>query len=82
MIRRLLVAAIRFYKRLVAPWVPNTCRFEPTCSVYAEQALARHGTWRGTRLAVARLLRCRPGGAAGLDPVPDADMARSEVDSG
>lgn len=65
-----LVFLLRLYKRVVSPLLPPACRFEPTCSVYAEEAVRRHGARRGTSLAVRRLLRCRPGCPGGYDPVP------------
>jgi hypothetical protein len=69
-VKAVLLALIAFYRRVVSPLLPAACRFEPTCSRYAAEAIRRHGAWRGLRLAVARLLRCRPGGGGGLDPVP------------
>jgi putative membrane protein insertion efficiency factor len=65
-----LVAAVRVYQREVSPHRGPCCRFTPTCSEYAVQALERHGTRRGTWLTVRRLLRCRPGARRGADPVP------------
>jgi putative membrane protein insertion efficiency factor len=66
-----LVAAVRVYQREVSPKLPaGVCRFEPTCSHYAVEALEAHGARRGTWLTVRRLLRCRPGAARGVDPVP------------
>jgi len=67
---RVMVFLLRVYKRVVSPLLPPACRFEPTCSVYAEEAVRRHGARRGTALAVRRLLRCRPGCPGGYDPVP------------
>jgi putative membrane protein insertion efficiency factor len=68
-----LVAAVHVYQREISPKLPpGVCRFEPTCSHYAVEALERHGAARGTWLTVRRLLRCRPGGARGQDPVPAA----------
>ena len=62
---------IRAYQLLVAPLLGQNCRFEPSCSRYADAAIARHGSWRGTSLALKRLLRCHPwGGPGGFDPVP------------
>jgi uncharacterized protein len=63
-------AILDFYKRAISPWLPRACRFEPTCSIYARQAIARHGFGRGMKLAAARLLRCHPFHAGGFDPVP------------
>ncbi len=73
--RRALLALIRLYQRGVSPALGVACRFEPTCSHYAYEAIDRHGAARGTWLALRRLARCRPGGSEGYDPVPDADRA-------
>jgi putative membrane protein insertion efficiency factor len=70
---RRLVAVIRVYQREISPRRPSCCRFSPTCSEYAAQALHAHGAARGTRLALRRLVRCRPGGRPGQDdPAPRA----------
>jgi putative membrane protein insertion efficiency factor len=61
---------IRAYQLLVAPILPQSCRSYPSCSHYAAEAVARHGPWRGCRLAARRLLRCHPWGGSGYDPVP------------
>lgn len=63
---------IRFYQRWLSPLHGPTCRFRPTCSEYAVEALERFGLWRGGVLAVARVLRCHPLHAGGYDPVPPA----------
>ncbi len=65
-----LVAAVRVYQREISPRRPPCCRFTPTCSHYAVEALQRHGAARGSWLTVRRLVRCRPGAAGGPDPVP------------
>lgn len=65
-----LVAAIRVYQREVSPRRPPVCRFTPSCSEYAAQAVEKHGARRGSWLAVRRLIRCRPGAVGGRDPVP------------
>lgn len=69
-----LTAPIRLYKKFLSPLLPPACRFEPTCSVYAIQAIEMHGPLKGFVLAVKRLLRCHPihwlGGSEGFDPVP------------
>jgi putative membrane protein insertion efficiency factor len=65
-----MIAAIRVYQREISPRRAPCCRFNPTCSAYAIQAIERHGAWRGGWLALRRLLRCRPGAAGGRDPVP------------
>ncbi len=62
--------ALRGYKRWISPMLPNACRFVPTCSEYALEAVERHGALRGTWLAMRRVLRCHPFSRAGYDPVP------------
>lgn len=68
--RNALIVLVRLYKRLVSPFLPPACRFYPTCSAYAEEALRRHGAVRGGALAVRRLMRCHPMNPGGVDPVP------------
>lgn len=68
--RGLGVVAIRAYQRWVSPGLPPSCRFYPSCSEYAAQAVARHGLLRGCWLAARRLLRCHPFHPGGYDPVP------------
>ncbi|MFH1138713.1 MAG: membrane protein insertion efficiency factor YidD [Pseudomonadota bacterium] len=67
---RVLLALIRTYQVLISPILPNACRFYPSCSQYAYQAVAKYGPFKGTRLAVLRLLRCHPYHPGGYDPVP------------
>ena len=67
---RLLIGAIRAYQAAFAPHAAGACRFHPSCSAYAHEAVIRHGAVRGAWLAVRRLARCRPFGASGFDPVP------------
>jgi putative membrane protein insertion efficiency factor len=67
-----MIAAVRVYQREISPRHPPCCRFEPTCSAYAVQALEAHGACRGAWLTLRRLLRCRPGATGGADPVPAA----------
>ncbi len=62
--------ALSMYKRFVSPVLPHSCRFVPTCSEYAMEAIERHGAIRGSYLAAARLLRCHPFAQAGVDQVP------------
>jgi uncharacterized protein len=69
--RRLLMLPVRGYRLLLKPWLGNACRFEPTCSAYALQALERHGAIAGTALSGWRILRCQPWCNGGCDPVPD-----------
>lgn len=66
----LLSATVRGYQLLFSPWLGNGCRFEPSCSTYALEALRRHGALRGSALAGWRLLRCQPWCQGGCDPVP------------
>ncbi|MCY4055914.1 MAG: membrane protein insertion efficiency factor YidD [Cyanobacteria bacterium MAG CAR3_bin_5] len=66
-----LIGLIRLYQRFISPLLGPRCRFSPSCSAYAVEALARHGLWRGGWLSVWRLLRCHPCTAGGYDPVPD-----------
>ena len=68
---RLLSAAIVAYRRYVSPALPARCRFYPSCSAYALEAVAKHGAFRGAGLAIWRLLRCHPFHPGGFDPVPD-----------
>jgi len=76
----LLLMGIRFYQAVFAPVMPVGCKFYPSCSRYAVEAITRHGALRGVRLAAARLLRCRPFTQGGFDPVPDPDdLSPNEV---
>ena len=70
---RILALPVRAYRLILSPWVGHNCRYQPTCSTYALEALERHGALRGTRLAARRILRCHPWGGSGYDPVPDRD---------
>ena len=69
----LLSLPVRAYRLLWSPWVGHNCRFQPTCSAYALEALARHGALRGGWLALRRIGRCHPWGRSGYDPVPGTD---------
>lgn len=68
--RRVLLLLIAAYQRLLSPLLPRSCRFFPSCSTYAAEAIARHGAARGLVLAVRRILRCHPFHPGGYDPVP------------
>ena len=68
--RWFLLKLVRGYQLLISPWLPVACRYTPSCSEYAVQALRRYGAIKGTRLAAWRLLRCHPWGGQGDDPVP------------
>lgn len=71
---RLAVLPIRLYRRLVSPLKPTpSCRFHPTCSAYAQEAILQHGVVRGAGMAVKRILKCHPWHPGGLDPVPAPD---------
>ncbi|MDE5799861.1 MAG: membrane protein insertion efficiency factor YidD [Paramuribaculum sp.] len=70
MIRRLLTLPIHFYRYCISPLTPASCRFTPTCSEYAIEAIMRHGAIKGTWLALRRICRCHPWGGSGYDPVP------------
>jgi putative membrane protein insertion efficiency factor len=74
---RCVRGAIRAYKLTLSPWIGRQCRFAPSCSAYAEEALIRHGPWRGGALAVRRVCRCHPFGGSGYDPVPPAETRKT-----
>jgi putative membrane protein insertion efficiency factor len=63
---------IRAYRRFISPFTLPRCRFQPTCSAYAEEAVERYGSWRGSWLALKRILRCQPLARPGYDPVPES----------
>ena len=68
--KSIVLGLIWFYRRFISPLTPPSCRFAPTCSAYAAEAIARHGPWRGGWLAARRIGRCHPWGGHGYDPVP------------
>lgn len=68
--KRLIIWLIQGYRVVISPLFPPTCRFHPTCSQYAIEAVEQFGVWRGTLLAVCRVLRCHPWNPGGYDPVP------------
>ena len=70
LLAQLLILPIRFYQRCISPLTPPSCRFTPTCSQYAVEALRKYGPFKGSWLALRRLLRCHPWGGSGYDPVP------------
>ncbi len=72
-----LVLLVRLYQWTLRPFIGAHCRFEPSCSHYAIEALQQHGPLRGTALATGRVLRCNPWTPGGFDPVPDAHQASS-----
>lgn len=81
MIRRALIGLVKAYRLLLSPWLGQSCRFEPTCSVYAIEALERHGAAKGSYLTLHRIARCQPWCQGGHDPVPptkaEGDASRS-----
>jgi uncharacterized protein len=76
-----LIALIRAYRLTLAGWLGGQCRFVPTCSHYAEEAIRTHGALRGSALATWRILRCNPFGAGGIDPVPARPMYEDVIRS-
>ena len=68
-VSRPILALLRFYKKRISPGLPPSCRFQPTCSEYAYEAIEKYGTIKGGRLAIWRILRCNPWGGSGWDPV-------------
>lgn len=68
--KTILIAMIRFYKSYISPLTPPSCRYTPTCSQYALEAIQKYGAIKGTWLAVKRISRCHPWGGSGYDPVP------------
>lgn len=64
-----ILAVIKFYKGFISPFLPPSCRFEPTCSTYAMQAVEKYGAIRGTWLGAKRILRCQPFSKGGFDPL-------------
>jgi hypothetical protein len=68
--RAFFLALVWFYRRFISPLTPPSCRYVPTCSAYAAEAITKYGPWRGGRLALRRISRCHPRGGHGLDPGP------------
>ena len=71
--KKFLVFLLKSYKRYISPLVPPACRFRPTCSEYAAEAISAHGTLKGSWLALVRLLKCHPFHPGGFDPVPEKE---------
>lgn len=69
-VSKIILFFIRAYQLLISSWTPATCRFQPTCSQYAAEAIKKHGAWKGGRLAIRRISKCHPWGGSGYDPVP------------
>ena len=68
---KLLAFVFEAWHRVVSPWMPAACRFEPTCSCYAHEAIVKHGSIKGSWLGLKRISKCHPWGKDGYDPVPD-----------
>ena len=77
MLKKIFVFIIILYQRLISPYFPQSCRFQPTCSEYAKEAIEKHGVIKGSRLASKRLMKCHPikllGGSEGYDTVPEKE---------
>lgn len=69
-LRRAALLPVYFYRACISPWFPPCCRYVPTCSEYAVEAVLKHGIFHGGWLALRRILRCHPWGGSGYDPVP------------
>lgn len=70
MLSKLMLLLIGFYRNCISPMLPPTCRYTPTCSQYAQEAISKYGPFKGGWLALKRILRCHPFGGSGYDPVP------------
>ena len=75
---RVLIGLIRLYQRCISVWLPPVCRFYPSCSEYAAEAIRAHGVWVGGRLAARRLLSCHPFHPGGYDPVPLSSSTKAD----
>jgi len=78
-LQKIFLAMIRFYRRQISPLLPPSCRYTPTCSEYAYEAISRFGAGYGLWLAVKRLLRCNPFFPGGYDPVPEKKTQRGRT---
>jgi len=74
-----LIQLVRLYRLAISPWLGGNCRFDPTCSSYAIEALQKHGVFKGTWLAMRRIGRCHPWGGSGYDPVPEREKDADEA---
>jgi len=75
-----LIGLVRLYRLVLSPWLGSNCRYQPTCSSYAIEALQVHGVLRGSWLAIRRMGRCHPWGGSGYDPVPGTERVEHEPD--
>ncbi len=76
-----LLALVWLYRKLISPLLGVNCRFEPSCSAYADEALRRYGALRGGRLALRRICRCHPWGGSGYDPVPQRTPPDADIEN-
>ena len=74
-----LLGLVWLYRYVISPLIGANCRYQPTCSAYAEEALRKHGAFRGTWLTIKRVSRCHPWGGSGYDPVPGNDDRSDEA---
>lgn len=74
MLAKPLIGLVRLYRVALSPWLGMNCRYQPTCSTYAIEALQSHGALRGSWLAAKRIIRCNPWGGSGYDPVPESKV--------
>ena len=81
MFKRLLILPIRFYQRFISPMLPPACRFTPTCSQYAVEAIQKHGALKGLYLAIRRILRCHPWEAAATTPCLNPWHIKTQVEA-
>ena len=70
MIKKVMILLIKFYQKCISPFLPNVCRYKPSCSEYFIEALHIHGVIKGSFLGIKRIMRCHPFGGSGYDPVP------------
>lgn len=75
---RVLIGLIKLYRLTLSPYLGQQCRFVPSCSHYTEEAIRRHGSWRGSWLGIKRIMRCGPWCSGGYDPVPEKDVEKHE----
>ncbi len=80
--RRFVILLLKGYKKVISPYLPSQCLYEPTCSIYAQDAVREHGIFKGIRMTFKRLGRCHPGYEGGYDPVPTAGAADPDPDAG
>lgn len=75
----LFIALVKFYRLVISPWMPSSCRYHPTCSQYSLEALQKHGALKGIWLTAKRILRCHPWSDGGYDPVPEPHSTSKKI---